>query len=188
MKVVLGLGNPGKKYDRTRHNLGFLVVDRLASENRIAIKKRRHGSLIGDWETNGEKVLLVKPQTYMNHSGEAVRSLFGYFPVSVKDLVVIHDDLDLPFGRIRIRQKGGAGGHRGIISILQALGDQGFLRVRVGVGRPPLGRDPTDYVLEPFSPEEEALLDGIVSRAAEAVETLLQKGPHQAMERFNRAE
>ncbi|MCH8055571.1 MAG: peptidyl-tRNA hydrolase, partial [Deltaproteobacteria bacterium] len=99
MKVVLGLGNPGKKYQRARHNLGFLVVDRVAVGNSVAVKKRRYDSLIGDWQIAGEKVLLVKPQTYMNRSGEAVRKLFRYFPVTVKDLVVIHDDLDLPFGR-----------------------------------------------------------------------------------------
>lgn len=188
MKLVLGLGNPGRKYERTRHNLGFLVVDQLASGNRIAVNKRKYNSLIGDWQRDGEKVLLVKPQTYMNHSGGAVRNLFRYLPVAVKDLVVIHDDLDLPFGRIRIRQKGGAGGHRGVLSILEALGDQGFLRVRVGVGRPPQGMDPTDYLLQPFSPEEQVLLEGVVSKAAQAVETLLHKGPHRAMEAFNRTE
>lgn len=144
--------------------------------------------MIGDWETNGEKVLLVKPQTYMNHSGEAVRSLFGYFPVSVNDLVVIHDDIDLPFGRIRIRSRGGAGGHRGMASILEALGEEGFFRVRVGIGRPPPGVDPTDYVLERFSPLDSRHLEQIVSRAADAVHCLVKEGLQTAMERFNRAE
>ena len=188
MKVVLGLGNPGRKYARTRHNLGFLVVDRIASENRVAVKKEKHGSLIGDWQTNGEKVLLVKPQTFMNHSGGAVKQLFRYFPIAAKDLVVIHDDLDLPFGRIRIRPGGGAGGHRGVLSVLETLGEEGFFRVRVGIGRPPAGGDPTDYVLEPFSPLESRHLEQIVSRAADAVQCLLEQGPQHAMETFNRAE
>lgn len=188
MKVVLGLGNPGQKYEWTRHNVGFLVVDRIASGNRIAVNRNKHRSLIGDWQVGEERVLLVKPQTYMNRSGEAVKLLFRYFPVAAQDLVVIHDDLDLPFGRIRIRQRGGAGGHLGVLSILDALGEEEFLRVRVGVGRPPQGMDPTDYVLKPFDTAEEELLEGVVSRAAQAVETLLQEGPHRAMERFNRAE
>lgn len=186
MKIVLGLGNPGKKYEQTRHNMGFMVVDQLASENRVAITRRKYHSLVGDWQTNGEKLLLVKPQTYMNHSGDAVRSLGSDLGLKAKDLIVIHDDLDLPVGRIRIRQKGGAGGHRGIISILEALESPNFVRVRVGIGRPPEGMDPTDYVLQTFLPEEEILLRDRVPRAAEAVEILLEKGPYRAMEIFNR--
>jgi len=187
VKVVLGLGNPGKKYERSRHNLGFLVVDRVASENQITVKKIKHDSLIGDWRTDGEKILLVKPQTYMNHSGVAVKQLFRYFPITVTDLVVIHDDLDLPFGRIRIRPGGGAGGHRGMLSILETLGEEGFFRVRVGIGRPPPGADPVGYVLEPFSPAERSGLEGVISRAADAVVCLLKESPQRAMEKFNRA-
>ncbi len=188
MKVVLGLGNPGRKYARTRHNLGFVVVDRIASENRVAVQKKKHNSLIGDWQTDREKILLVKPQTFMNRSGEAVKQLFRYLPVTIKDLVVIHDDLDLPFGRIRVRPGGGAGGHRGVLSVLETLGEESFFRVRVGIGRPPAGIDPTDYVLEPFSREESPRLEQIVSRAADAVDCLLEQGPQRAMETFNRAE
>lgn len=188
MKVVLGLGNPGRKYERTRHNLGFLVVDQGASRNSIVFKRKKYSSLIGEWQRAGEEVLLVKPQTYMNHCGEAVKSLFRYLPLSTKDLVVIHDDLDLPFGRIRVRQRGGAGGHRGVLSIMEAIGDEGFFRVRVGIGRPSPGVDPTDYVLQPFSPGERGSLDQIVSKAADAVECLLEEGPQRAMEKFNRAE
>lgn len=188
MKVVLGLGNPGRKYARTRHNLGFVVVDQIASENRIAVQKKKHNSLIGDWQTDEERILLVKPQTFMNRSGEAVRQLFRYFPITIKDVVVIHDDLDLPFGRIRIRLGGGAGGHRGVLSVLETLGEEGFFRVRAGIGRPPAGIDPTDYVLEPFAPEENSRLGQVVSRAADAVECLLEQGPQRAMETFNRAE
>lgn len=188
MKVVLGLGNPGRKYAQTRHNLGFLVVDRIASENRVPVKRKKQDSLIGEWQTNGERVLLVKPQTFMNHSGEAARQLLRLFPFTVKDLIVIHDDLDLPFGRIRIRPRGGAGGHRGMVSLLEALGEEGFFRVRVGIGRPPTGIDPTDYVLQRFSPLESRHLEQIVSRAADAVHCLVKEGPQRAMETFNRAE
>lgn len=188
MKVVLGLGNPGKKYERTRHNLGFLVVDRIASEKQVAVKEKKYSSLIGAWQGMPERTLLVKPQTYMNGSGAAARHLLRYLPIGVQDLVVIHDDLDLPFGRIRIRQRGGAGGHRGIFSILESLGEEGFSRVRIGIGRPPPGIDPTDYVLEPFSPEERARLGQVVSRAADAVVCLLEEGLQRSMEKFNRAD
>lgn len=188
MKVVLGLGNPGRKYARTRHNLGFLVVDRIASENHVAVKKKKHDSLIGEWQADGEKILLVKPQTFMNHSGAAVRQLFRFFPITAGDLVVIHDDLDLPFGRMRIRPGGGPGGHRGVLSILETLGEEGFFRVRVGIGRPPPAIDPTDYVLQPFSSDESSRLEQVVTRAADAVKCLLAEGPKRAMETFNRAE
>lgn len=188
MKVVLGLGNPGRKYARTRHNLGFLVVDRIASENCLTVKKKKFDSLIGEWKRGGEEILLVKPQTFMNQSGAVVRQLFRSFPISAEDLVVVHDDLDLPFSRIRIRPRGGAGGHRGVLSILETLGEEGFLRVRVGIGRPRPGMDPTDFVLEPFSPEESSCLAQVISRAADAVGCLLEEGPQRAMETFNRAE
>lgn len=187
MKVVLGLGNPGKRYERTRHNLGFLVLDRIASKHGINVVNKKHQSLIGEWEVEGERVLLVKPQTYMNRAGDAVRALFRYYPVSAADLVAIHDDLDLPFGRIRIRPRGSAAGHKGVLSVIEALGEEGFVRVRIGIGRPAAGVEPTDYVLEPFSSDEAALLEPIVSKAADGVESLLREGPLRAMEKFNRA-
>ena len=186
MKIVCGLGNPGRRYQRTRHNLGFMVVDRFASEKRVTLKEKKYHSLIGSWQMNGEKVLLVKPQTYMNRSGEAIRTLFRYLPVALQDLVIIHDDLDLPLGRIRMRPRGGAGGHRGVLSILEALEGENFFRVRLGIGRPPAGVDPLDFVLDPFPLKETDLVDEAVSKAADALESLLQEGPHRAMERFNR--
>jgi PTH1 family peptidyl-tRNA hydrolase len=188
VKVIVGLGNPGKKYERTRHNLGFLVLDRLASKCGVAIDKEKHQSLTGEWRRDGDKTLLVKPQTYMNLSGEALQKLLSYYPVETENVVVIHDDLDLPFGRIRIRQQGSPGGHRGMISVTGVLGEQGFSRVRIGIGRPPPGVEPKNFVLQNFSPEETARLDEVVSRAVEAVECLLQEGAHRAMEKFNRAE
>lgn len=188
MKVIVGLGNPGKKYERTRHNFGFSVVDRLAGRNGVVVARKKYESLVGEWHREGDKVLLVKPQTYMNRSGQAVQSLLRYLPVEAEDLVIIHDDLDLPFGRIRLRQQGSAGGNRGMISILEALGDGAFVRLRIGIGRPSPALDPADFVLQSFSADEAARLNDIISRAADAVESLLEEGPRRAMEKFNRAE
>ena len=164
-----------------------MVVDRFASEKRVTLKEKKYHSLIGSWQMNGEKVLLVKPQTYMNRSGEAIRTLFRYLPVALQDLVVIHDDLDLPLGRIRMRPRGRAGGHQGVLSILDDLEGEDFFRVRLGIGRPPAGVDPSDFVLDPFPLKETDLVDEAVSKAADALESLLQEGSHRAMERFNRA-
>jgi PTH1 family peptidyl-tRNA hydrolase len=186
VKIILGLGNPGDRYQRTRHNLGFLVVDRLASSKGVPIEARKYGALVGEWRRDDEKVLFVKSLTYMNRSGEAVRALFRYHPVSAADLIVVHDDLDLPYGRIRIRARGGAGGHRGVLSILEALQDDGFVRVRIGIGRPLPGEDPTEFVLKSFLPEEKAVLDRVVSNAADAVDALLEEGCERAMQKFNR--
>jgi PTH1 family peptidyl-tRNA hydrolase len=188
VKVIVGLGNPGKKYERTRHNLGFMVVDRLAEENCVTVAQKKHESLIGEWNRDPEKVLLVKPQTYMNLSGNALQSLLSYYRVEAENVVVAHDDLDLPFGRIRIRRQGSPGGHRGMISVTGALGEQAFSRLRIGIGRPPPGIDPKDFVLQKFSPEESTRLDEVVTRAADAIKCLLDDGAARAMEKFNRAE
>jgi len=187
VKLVVGLGNPGKKYERTRHNLGFSVVDHIACHNAVSVRKKLCDALVGEWPVDGEKILLVKPQTYMNHSGESVRALLRKFHASTEDLVVVYDDLDLPFGRIRIRPKGSAGGHRGMISIMESLAQAPFFRVRVGIGRPPQGVDSTDYVLEPFGAQEKRGLGEVIARASEAVVVLLEKGGQRAMEQFNRA-
>lgn len=186
MKVVFGLGNPGRRYQRTRHNLGFMIVDRIAALRGAAVDRERHHSYVGECRIGGEPVLLVKPQTYVNRSGEALKSLLRYYPLSGEDLIVVHDDLDLPFGRVRIRGRGSAGGHRGILSLLEALGDERFFRVRVGIGRPREGEDPADYVLSPFSAEEAERLGGVVGAGADAVEVLILEGAERAMEKFNR--
>jgi peptidyl-tRNA hydrolase, PTH1 family len=188
VKIVLGLGNPGKQYERTRHNLGFLILDRIVALHRLSLAQPEFQSLTGRWRLDGDEALLVKPQTYMNRSGSAVRELFDGVTEDIKDLVVVHDDLDLPFGRIRIRSRGGSGGHQGIQSILEALGTESFFRVRLGIGRPPPGVEPTDFVLDAFSTTEISLLDGILDRGADAVAALLREGPERTMERFNRAE
>lgn len=187
MKLVIGLGNPGKKYERSRHNIGFSVVDYLGRENGIKVKARRCDALTGEWSSYGEKIVLAKPQLYMNRSGEPVKALLREFRGGPEDIVVVYDDLDLPFGRIRVRAKGSAGGHRGVASIIDSLAGAAFDRVRVGIGRPPGGMDPADYVLEPFSAEEAAGLDDVIARAAAAVVCLLRDGSQKAMAQFNAA-
>lgn len=187
MKLVVGLGNPGRKYAPTRHNLGFLVVDHLAGQNDLSIKKKTCDALIAAWWADGERVVLAKPQTFMNRSGEVVQALMAELRVSAADLVVICDDLDLPFGRIRIRPKGSAGGHRGLLSITEQLAGVSFTRIRIGIGRPPEGVDSADYVLQPFTPEEKAGLDEVINRAAAAVVSVLCDGARRAMDRYNRA-
>lgn len=186
MKLVLGLGNPGRRYTRTRHNLGFLLLDRIGEARGIRIGDERCESLVGRGEWEQESLVLAKPQTYMNNSGLAAAALLRRFRVRGADLVVAYDDLDLPFGRLRIRCGGSAGGHRGMASILQHIADRDFVRVRIGIGRPPEGMDTVDYVLSRFSPEEQDSLDGVLAKAAEAVEAIVLEGPVRAMESFNR--
>ena len=186
MKLVVGLGNPGRKYERTRHNLGFWIIDHIAEGARIMVKKELCHALVGEFSSDGEQVLLAKPQTYMNRSGEAVKNLLGHFASTPENLVVVYDDLDLPFGRIRIRPEGGAGGHRGMLSIIESLAGAPFYRVRVGIGRPPERLDPADFVLEPFASDEADRVAELVSRASQSVVFLLREGGQRAMEEFNR--
>jgi PTH1 family peptidyl-tRNA hydrolase len=188
VKLVVGLGNPGKKHGGTRHNLGFLIVDEIARQKQVKIEKNLCDALVGEGSNDAERILLAKPQTYMNRSGESVKALLDHFGSTPKDLVVVYDDLDLEFGRIRIRLAGGAGGHRGILSIIDSLGGAPFYRVRIGIGRPPDGVGPVDFVLTPFTAEEVGRLDALVSRAAQAVGSLLRDGAERAMEQFNRAQ
>jgi PTH1 family peptidyl-tRNA hydrolase len=185
MKLIVGLGNPGQRYERTRHNLGFLVIDRLAAQHRVALAEGICRSVVGEGFCGENRIVLAKPQTFMNLSGEAVECLAR--ECSAQDVIVICDDLDLPFGRIRIRARGGAGGHRGVLSIIERLGGAPFYRVRVGIGRPQPEVDPVEYVLQPFSAEESEQLQSIVERAAESVISLLRDGPARAMACFNQA-
>jgi PTH1 family peptidyl-tRNA hydrolase len=187
VKLIVGLGNPGRRYEHARHNLGFLVIDRLANQLDVAIKKMVCDALVGDWSFGGEKIVLAKPQTFMNRSGAAVEDLLREYGATAENLVVVYDDLDLSFGRIRIRTRGSAAGHRGVLSILDTLADAPFYRVRVGIGRPPDGMDAVDYVLQPFDDEEMQQLNEIVARAADSVVCLIQDGPRRAMELYNRA-
>ena len=185
MKIVVGLGNPGNQYKDTRHNIGFLVVDELARRWNTPSWKRRYDAEVSEHRAIGP-VLLVKPQTFMNLSGNSVRVAAKFYKTPSTDIVVIHDDLDLPAGRLRIRERGGSGGHRGIESMLSQLGADDFVRVRFGVGRPPEGWESADYVLGRFAPDEQALIKEAIDKAADAVEAILKEGTAPAMNRFNR--
>jgi PTH1 family peptidyl-tRNA hydrolase len=188
VKLIVGLGNPGKKYEPTRHNIGFLVVDCIARRRAITVHKPICDALTGEWAEDSQKILLAKPQIYMNRSGESVSGLLREFCATPDDLVVVYDDLDLPFGRIRIRTRGSAGGHLGLASILESLAGAPFARVRLGIGRPPEGIEPADYVLQPFDAEQAGKLDELIGKAADAVLTLLHDGSEAAMREFNRAD
>jgi PTH1 family peptidyl-tRNA hydrolase len=187
VKLVVGLGNPGRAYRWTRHNMGFWLVERFAKELGIDLSRRGFLSVYGRGKIENEEVILAKPLTYMNLSGEAVRRLLHFFKIPPENLVVLHDDLDLPFGKIRIRLRGGHGGHQGVKSIVEALGNDGFVRLKVGIGRPAeRSHDPADYVLEPLSGGEKEEFKAAVERGLEALEVLFQEGPQAAMDRFHR--
>ena len=189
MKLIAGLGNPGRDYRWTRHNVGFLLVERLAERHGIDLTKRGLKSIYGRGKIGKEDVILAKPQTFMNLSGEAVQRLLHFFKIPPEDLIVLHDDLDLPFGKIRIRLQGGHGGHKGIKSIMEALGFGAFVRFKVGIGRPDkTGQDPADFVLEPLSKGEREEFKEMIDRNVEAVEILLLEGPQEAMNRFHKGE
>jgi PTH1 family peptidyl-tRNA hydrolase len=185
MKLIAGLGNPGEKYSNTRHNIGFMVVDTLASRQGIRVDKNKKRSLTGTTILAGEKVLIAKPQTFMNLTGEALGPLFSFLDIDFEDVIVVHDDLDLDFGRIKIKTGGGHGGHNGIRSIISHFGAKDFVRVRVGIGKPPIGWDVSRYVLNPFSVEEKKDLDALIERAADAVEMIISAGHLKAMNSFN---
>ena len=178
MDVIVGLGNPGQQYQCTRHNIGFAVIDVLASRHHISIQQREAESLCGPGQIGGRAVLLVKPQTYMNASGRAVAPLVQYYLQRGEQLVVIHDEIDLPLGRIKIKRQGGDAGHRGIRSIIASLGHDVFVRVRMGIGRPLHKADTVEYVLSSFLPEEAAAHEAMMLQAVTCVETLLQTVEH----------
>ena len=184
MRLIVGLGNPGDRYASTRHNIGFMALDRIAQAYGIAVGKKGFQSLHGSGKVGECKVILVKPQTFMNRSGEAVGEVAAYFRISPCDILVIYDDVDLPFGRLRIRPNGGSGGQRGMASIISTLGTDEFPRVRVGIGRPE-GGDVSGYVLSAFNGDERKVLDTVVERVADAVETFCVSGVIEAMDRFN---
>jgi PTH1 family peptidyl-tRNA hydrolase len=185
VELIVGLGNPGKEYEASRHNIGFLVVNRLARTHGIPLQERKYKSRWGRGEIEGHPVILAKPRTYMNLSGDAVKLLLAPFSLTSNELIVIHDDLDLPFGRIKIKEKGGNGGHKGIQSIMHAIGSGDFLRIKVGIGRPPGGMDAADYVLQPFDRAEKPLLGEAIALAQEALELLLKADLQAAMNRYN---
>jgi len=183
--VVAGLGNPGDKYGGTRHNVGFFVIDALSSEYSIPLDRRKFDAFYGRGSVKGEEVILVKPQSYMNRSGIPICRFMNYFEISHRNMLVIHDDIDLVYGRIKIKAKGGHGGHNGVRSIIDTLGDDNFTRLRVGVGRSENESNVTGHVLGRFRSDEKKLLDQIVARSREAAVTILCEGTKEGMNRFN---
>ncbi|MDO4939795.1 MAG: aminoacyl-tRNA hydrolase [Lachnospiraceae bacterium] len=188
MKIIIGLGNPGKEYETTRHNMGFMTVDKIARKHNIEIIDLKHKGLCGKGMIGGEKVLLVKPQTYMNNSGECVRETMDYYKVQPEDIIIIYDDIDLDPGQLRIRTSGSAGSHNGMKSVVSHMGTQAFPRVRVGVGAKPEGWDLADYVLSHITPEADKEIVKGTDEAAEAVECILSQGISEAMNHYNRHE
>lgn len=185
MKLIVGLGNPGKQYDQTRHNIGFDVIDALSSEFAIPLNQSKFKGLYGIGFHNGEKIILLKPLTYMNLSGESIRAVMDFYQIELEDLLVIYDDLDLPVGKIRLRQKGSPGGHNGIKSTVAHLGTQQFNRIRIGIDRPQAGMSVPDYVLGRFHPEEKAFTEDAVKKSAEACSAWLEKPFLQVMNDYN---
>ena len=186
MKIIVGLGNPGIQYRMSRHNIGFQVVDRLAQISHLSIHTKRFKSLYGTGRIDSQQVILAKPITYMNRSGEAVKKATDFFQLGVEDLVVIHDDMDLPFGTLRFKRRGGDGGHQGLRSIIELTGENNFLRLKVGIGRPPQGMDPAEYVLKTFDKIEQDHLDLTLSQAAESLRVMLSEGLEMAMNQFQK--
>lgn len=183
--LLVGLGNPGREYRETRHNVGFMVIDRFAQEAGISLSRVQQKAIVGLGNVGDHKVLLAKPQTFMNLSGESVAALVRFYKIPLDQLIVVHDDLDLPFGTLRIRPDGGSAGQKGMQSIISRLGTQQFPRMRFGIGRPPGSKQGASYVLHSFSPEEKKELDYLLSRAADALKTFVVEGLEAAMNRFN---
>ncbi|MFC2005111.1 aminoacyl-tRNA hydrolase [Chloroflexota bacterium] len=193
MKLIVGLGNPGRKYEKNRHNLGFMCLNHFAQTQGIRFDKKQGGARIGSVDVTDNKVVVARPQTYMNQSGLAVSRLVEKFDVGLDKLLVIHDDLDLPLGKIRIRRGGGSAGHKGVDSVATELGSQDFLRLRVGIGRPPVVESSTEiteadiiaYVLGDFTTEEKKTVAQVIPRVSEAILCLLNEGLTAAMNKYN---
>ncbi len=185
MYIIAGLGNPESKYDKTRHNIGFRLIDELAVRNGITFSDRKHNGLVGKGIISGEKVILLKPLTYMNLSGECVGPAADYYKVEPENVIILFDDISLDVGRIRIRKKGSAGGHNGIKSIIAHLGSENFPRLKFGVGDKPKEMDLADYVLGRFSSQDEATVSEGIKRACEAVECMIGEGCDAAMNKYN---
>lgn len=187
MYLIVGLGNPGKQYENTRHNVGFDAVDLLVDEYRVPSSGKQHKAMYGKGVIAGQKVILAKPLTYMNLSGESVRALVDYYKIDPEEeLIVIYDDISLEPGQLRVRPKGSAGGHNGIKNIIAQIGTQVFKRVKVGVGEKPKGYDLADYVLGHFSKEERAVMEDAFERAAEAAVCMMNDSMEHAMNQFNK--
>lgn len=185
MKLIAGLGNPGKEYSGTRHNIGFAVIDALSDKYNIDVSKAKFNGLIGEGRIGNEKILLLKPLTYMNLSGESIKAASDFYKLSLEDIIVIYDDISLPVGGLRIREKGSAGGHNGIKSIIAHLKTDEFTRIKIGVGDKPKGGNLVNHVLGHFSKEDSVLIEDAIKRGADAAAAIVLKGPKEAMNEYN---
>jgi PTH1 family peptidyl-tRNA hydrolase len=192
MKLIIGLGNPGQDYSRSRHNIGFMCLKHFAHEHAISFDKKQADARTGRGIVEGIEVVLAKPQTYMNLSGQSVNRLMHKFKLKPSDIIVIHDDMDLPLGKVRIRAGGSSGGHKGIDSIIQNIGTRDFVRIKVGIGRPEKDSDDNcydddivDFVLNSFSPDEKKLVEPSIEKVSDAILCLLTEGIEIAMNKFN---
>lgn len=186
MYIIVGLGNPSREYEATRHNIGFDVITRLSDDFHISLNMKKHKAICGTGYIEGQKVILAQPQTFMNLSGESVRQLVDFYKVPLENVIIIYDDITLDVGQLRVRSKGSAGGHNGIKSIISHLGSQEFSRIRVGVGNKPDGWDLADYVLGRFPKEEEPIVRFSLGRASDACKDLISKGMEYTMNQYNR--
>jgi len=184
-KLVAGLGNPGKKYTNTRHNIGFMVADELAKSYNLSFQSSRFDAEVARGEVEGKKLTLVKPLSFMNLSGQPLYRVADYFKITCEDMVVVYDDMDLAFGRIQVKQKGGHGGHKGVKSIMETFGEDSFIRLRVGIGRPTMRQSAANYVLNEFDKDEKSVLSKLLEKAKDAVVTVLCKGAQVGMNEFN---
>jgi len=184
--IVVGLGNPGQKYECTRHNVGFDTIELLGRKHGITVNKLKHKDLSGEGSIGGRRVMLVKPQTFMNLSGESVRDIVDWYKVSVENILVIYDDIDLPLGKLKIRPKGSSGTHNGMRSVIYQLQSDEFPRIRIGIDKPPEGWELSNFVLSRFSGDDRKKIEEIIGKAADAVEEILRSGIDQAMNRYNR--
>jgi PTH1 family peptidyl-tRNA hydrolase len=185
--LIAGLGNPGPRYATNRHNVGFRCLELLAARHELAFDKRQKRAVIASGAIHTRRIILAKPQTFMNESGRAVAPLARFYKVQPERLLVVYDDLDLPLGTIRLRPEGGSGGHKGMRSIIEQIGTEAFPRLRIGIGRPPGQMDPAAYVLQDFSSEEEPLLEETLEHAVAAIEVWMSEGVEVAMNRYNRS-
>lgn len=188
MFLITGLGNPGQKYKNTRHNVGFMVLDRIAEKLSTKIEKVKFKGLLGDTNYKNEKVLLLKPHTYMNLSGESVKDATSFYKIPIENIIVVYDDMDLPLGRIRIRSKGSSAGHNGLKSIIYQMSSEKFPRVKIGIGKPQNKVKSKGYVLGKFNDEEKEKMDEILDVAADAALVIVEHGVDEAMNRYNNYE
>lgn len=187
LKLIVGLGNPGKKYEQNRHNIGFMIVDRFAKHHGIILSIKKKKAVFGRGKCNGKDVVILKPQTFMNLSGEAVLYLASFLKIKTIDIVVVADDTELPLGKIRVRQRGGSGGHNGIKSLIYSLKSENFPRVKFGIGRPPANSkiELYDYVLDDFSSNEKETLENELNNAVEALGVVITDSINEAMNKYN---